>query len=357
MFLSILVPVYNVEPHIRQCLDSLLSQTFTDFELILVDDCSTDKSGDVCDEYAALDSRVIVIHKKKNEGIVRARKSALSIARGDYIGIVDSDDWVEKDMFARLCGKAEKYDADMVICGFFYRKGKTVKTVRGAVNHGFFDKERLQREIYPHMLSYGSFFHFGIKPVLWNKIYKRELIMEYMNVSDFVTVGEDASAVYPCLLRAERVFIFERGYRYHYRYLENSMTREYKQWYFNSNRSVFSCLAKVMVGPELRRQLDEYIIYMSYNAMINEVSDLNERKYVERLAGMVMYLADPMVRAAYENVDVKRLPIYMRIIVRLVKGKCYMSLLCLLYIYKFILKVKWSAKKLKKDEIIEFDKG
>ncbi len=350
MFLSILVPVYNVEPHIRQCLESLLSQTFTDFELILVDDCSTDKSGAVCDEYAALDSRVTVIHKEKNEGIVRARKSALNIARGDYVGIVDSDDWVESEMFAKLCSKARKYDADMVICGSFYRKGEAVKTVRGAVSSGFFDKERLCREIYPNMLSYGEFFHFGVRPVLWNKIYKRELIMEYMNVSDYVTIGEDASAVYPCLLRAERVYIFEKGYLYHYRHLENSMTREYNRWYFNSNRGVFSCLARVMDSPELRRQLDEYIIFMSYNAMINEVSSSNERVHMERLAGMVMYLMDSEVRAAYENVDIKRLPLFVQIIVRLVRGKCYMSLLWLMYTYKYILRVKWSIKKLKKTE-------
>ncbi len=345
MFLSILVPVYNVESHIRQCLDSLLSQTFTDFELILVDDGSTDKSGAVCDEYAALDSRVTVIHKEKNEGIVRARKSALNIARGDYVGIVDSDDWVESEMFAKLCSKAKQYDADMVICGSVHRKGKNAETVRGAVSHGFFDKERLRKEIYPRMLSYGEFFHFGVRPVLWNKIYKRGLIMEYMNVSDSVTIGEDASAVYPCLLRAERVYIFEKGYLYHYRYLENSMTREYKRWYFNSNRGVFSCLAKVMDSPELRRQLDEYIIFMSYNAMINEVSSLNERGHVERLAGVVMYLMDSVVRAAYENVDIKRLPLYMRFVVRLVKKKRYASLLVLMYMYKYILKVKWSIKK------------
>ncbi len=93
-YLSIIVPVYKVEPYIHQCVDSILAQTFADFELILVDDGSPDNCPRICDEYAELDPRVKVIHKA-NGGLVSARKAGLRAARGKYIGYVDSDDWVE----------------------------------------------------------------------------------------------------------------------------------------------------------------------------------------------------------------------------------------------------------------------
>ncbi|MGL5989242.1 glycosyltransferase family 2 protein [Cetobacterium sp.] len=99
--ISIIVPVYKVEPYLRKCIDSILAQTFKDFELILVDDGSPDSCGDICDEYAKKDKRIKVIHKK-NGGQSSARNAGLDIAEGEYIGFVDSDDWIETDMYEIL---------------------------------------------------------------------------------------------------------------------------------------------------------------------------------------------------------------------------------------------------------------
>lgn len=96
--LSIIVPVYKVEPYLHRCVDSILAQTFTDFELILVDDGSPDNCGAICDEYAAKDSRILVIHKE-NGGLSDARNAGLDIAKGEYIGFVDSDDYISPQMY------------------------------------------------------------------------------------------------------------------------------------------------------------------------------------------------------------------------------------------------------------------
>ncbi|MCB8516908.1 glycosyltransferase, partial [Enterococcus durans] len=96
--ISIIVPIYNVEQYLRKCVDSILAQTFTDFEVILVDDGSPDNSGAICDEYAKLDSRVRVIHKE-NGGLSDARNAGIEIAKGKYLGFVDSDDFIDKDMY------------------------------------------------------------------------------------------------------------------------------------------------------------------------------------------------------------------------------------------------------------------
>ena len=120
--ITIIVPVYNAERYLHDCIDSILVQTFKDFELILVDDGSNDKSGEICDEYAAKDDRVRVIHKK-NGGASTARKAGVEAAVGKYIGWVDADDRVAEDMFEVLYDLAKGYDADIAECQYFMIKG------------------------------------------------------------------------------------------------------------------------------------------------------------------------------------------------------------------------------------------
>ena len=115
--ISIIVPVYNVEKYLEKCIKSILNQTFTDFELILVNDGSTDKSGVICDNYKNIDDRIIVIHKK-NEGLSSARNSGLDIAKGRYIGFVDSDDYINNDMYHKLYEALIKNNSDISICKF-----------------------------------------------------------------------------------------------------------------------------------------------------------------------------------------------------------------------------------------------
>ncbi|EOH87788.1 glycosyltransferase family 2 protein [Enterococcus pallens] len=117
--ISIIVPVYNVEKYLHKCVDSILIQTFTDFEVILVDDGSLDNSGQICDEYAKKDDRVKVIHKK-NGGLSDARNAGIDVAKGKYLGFVDSDDYIERDMYELLYENIVKEKADLSICGIYH---------------------------------------------------------------------------------------------------------------------------------------------------------------------------------------------------------------------------------------------
>lgn len=119
MTVSIIIPVFNAEKYIYKCLDSVLAQTYADFEVILVNDCSPDNSGVICDEYAAKDKRIKVIHHKTNSGVSVARQTGTDAAQGDYTIHVDPDDWVESDMLEKLVIHAQKTDADMVICDYW----------------------------------------------------------------------------------------------------------------------------------------------------------------------------------------------------------------------------------------------
>lgn len=116
--ISIIVPVYNAEKFLFQCLESIINQTFTDFELILIDDGSTDNSGKICDEYAEKDSRIKVVHQQ-NQGQAAARNKGLDIACGEWIAMIDSDDFVELNMLEKLITAAQKENADMCSCNFF----------------------------------------------------------------------------------------------------------------------------------------------------------------------------------------------------------------------------------------------
>ncbi len=114
--ISIIIPIYKVENYIHRCIESILSQSYTDFELILVDDGSPDNCGEICEEYAKLDYRIKVIHKQ-NGGLSDARNAGLDIAKGDYIGFVDSDDYIEKDMYEKLLNACVNYQAEISMCG------------------------------------------------------------------------------------------------------------------------------------------------------------------------------------------------------------------------------------------------
>ena len=113
---SIIIPIFNTGTLLNRCVKSVLEQTLTDIEVILVDDGSSDDSGKICDEFAQKDSRVKVIHKS-NEGVSVARNTGISVAQGEYIGFVDSDDWIEKDMYQNLYSKAKETNAEIVMCG------------------------------------------------------------------------------------------------------------------------------------------------------------------------------------------------------------------------------------------------
>ena len=114
--ISVIVPIYNVEAYLDKCISSIMTQTYTNLEILLVDDGSTDRSSEMCDAYACIDSRIKVIHKV-NGGQSSARNVALEVCCGKYISFVDGDDWIEADMYSVLVEQLEKLDADLAICG------------------------------------------------------------------------------------------------------------------------------------------------------------------------------------------------------------------------------------------------
>lgn len=169
MKISVIVPIYNVETYLGKCLNSILEQTFTDYELILVDDGSTDSSGDIADEYALKDDRISVIHKK-NGGLSDARNHGIEKANGEYICFIDSDDWIEKTYLEELHELAVKNEADITICDYQKNTGDSVitqpKEFAVVIETGIDAIDNLYSDKY------------GIYVVAWNKLYNRDLFTD-----------------------------------------------------------------------------------------------------------------------------------------------------------------------------------
>lgn len=168
--ISIIVPVYNVEAYLDRCMESILKQTYKRLEIILVDDGSTDSSGEKCDAYAKQDSRIKVMHKK-NGGLSDARNAGLALATGDYIGYVDSDDWIEPDMYQSLYDACAEHDAELAVCRYFREYQDRTET------GGTGKIVPLSRDELLKIYISGND-EYVIYNSVWSKLFKRELVAD-----------------------------------------------------------------------------------------------------------------------------------------------------------------------------------
>ena len=166
--ISVIIPVYKVEKYVEKCIQSVINQTYENLQIILVDDGSPDNCGKICDEYAKKDHRIEVIHKS-NGGLSDARNKGLEIAKGEYIGFVDSDDYIEADMYEVLYNLLKQYNADVSICNFYtVSQGKiSIKNADNGINE--YNRIEILKEI---LLDK------NIQSYAWNKLYKKELFDE-----------------------------------------------------------------------------------------------------------------------------------------------------------------------------------
>lgn len=217
--ISIIVPIYGVEEYLPQCINSILAQTYKNLQIILVDDGSKDNSGKICDEYAATDSRIEVIHQA-NGGLVSARKSGLCVADGDYVGFVDGDDYIETVMYAKMLEGAVSSEADVYHAGYRKNEEEEVRGTGDAEEIILDDSNRseiIRRLIFD--LDKGQI----MSPCLCFKLFKRDIIRKaYSYVPDNQSYGEDLLALTKCIYLSDKIVVSREGY-YHYRVRSDSI--------------------------------------------------------------------------------------------------------------------------------------
>ena len=226
MLFSVIVPIYNIEKYIRRCIDSVIGQTFTDFELILVDDGSPDRCPEICDEYAKADSRIKVIHKP-NGGLVSARQAGIKIATGAYIFNLDGDDAVTPDALEQAAQIISATHPDMVSFSYMpCTNGVTGDIIHDLAAEGLYGKKELEAHIFPRLLSDRTMQH--VFYFLWGKAIRRELVTKHqLNVNPAISLGEDLSCVVPCYLECETVYMSKKAV-YLYTIRNDSISTDFK---------------------------------------------------------------------------------------------------------------------------------
>lgn len=219
--LSIIVPVYNAEKYLDICIKSILEQKYKEFEVICVNDGSTDRSIDILYKYQKIDHRIKVI-EKENGGHTSARIAGMELAQGKYVAFVDSDDWIEDDMYEYLMKQIIQAGADIVTSGVYleYESGRVEE--RENINQGVY-RENLGTLFYPNMIDLNNFFGQNISMHIYNKIFKKDLIEKNLKrIPKEIIVGEDAAIIYPCFLEAKAIYVTDKIF-YHYRMREDSV--------------------------------------------------------------------------------------------------------------------------------------
>lgn len=240
MLFSIIVPVYKVEKYIKKCIESVQAQSFSDYELILVDDGSPDGSPQICDEYAAIDERIIVIHKE-NGGVVSARNAGIAKAAGQYILFVDADDWIAEDALQELADIVSEHNAPDTILFDSYRVYTDRKEVMPQfLEPGYYDKERLNKEIVPSMLydRRQPFLTAMIIGQLWNKAIKSHILREHHCKDESLYKWEDYACVYECIYFSESFYYTNKPLYYYNKMNEGSVMTRYDATFFRNHSRV-----------------------------------------------------------------------------------------------------------------------
>lgn len=313
MLFSVIVPIYNIEKYIRRCIDSVLLQSFTDFELILVDDGSPDRCGAICDEYAKKDERIKVIHKE-NGGLVSARQAGIKLASGDYIFHLDGDDAVLPDALESAYKIICDTDADIV--SFSYKcsiNGKIGDSVEDLVDEGLYHKKEIEQHISPKLLSDKNMNH--IFYFLWGKAIKRELATKHqLVVNPAISLGEDLSCIVPCFLEAETVYMSKKAI-YLYTIRNDSISTDFKTHQILQIADVITGLRGLNIDKpkDFDEQISRYSCFMCF-AILAAAAEGNHFNAIKKLKELILgsLHREEIKKAHFEKITTKsRIAIYL----------------------------------------------
>jgi len=264
MFFSVIVPVYKVEKYLEACIESVLNQTFSDFELILVDDGSPDRCPEICDSYKEQDSRIKVVHKP-NGGLASARRAGIKVAEGEYVFNLDSDDLIENDTLE--CAHKIITETDCEIVSFSYRwvkGGNTVNITNDGLDEGFYTETDIEKYIFPRLLMDKNMNH--ISYYLSGKAIKRDFLTPLqLDVSEKISLGEDLCCTVSCYLHAKSVYISKKD-AYLYTVREDSISKEFNTKQIHLIEDVINEISKNNTEkvPDFAEQVCRYSCFMCF---------------------------------------------------------------------------------------------
>jgi glycosyltransferase involved in cell wall biosynthesis len=257
---SIVIPVYNVEPYIERCLKSVISQSYKNIEIILIDDGSTDNSATICDQYSKIDTRIKVIHKK-NGGLSSARNVGINISSGTYICFIDSDDYISEDYVDYLYSLINKYDSDISVCDceMFFDKLKNIKQKEEIQ---IFDKIEMLKNVLYGKHSYIS---------AWGKLYKKDLF-EDINYPEG-QIYEDVNTTYLLYEKANNVVVSNQKKYYYYIHNNSITTKSFSEKNFDILKSNDIMVNDLKKYDCLKNGINRRTVYSRISLLCKMITD------------------------------------------------------------------------------------
>lgn len=324
---SIIVPVYKTKETLEKCVNSLLEQTLQEIEIILVDDGSPDESGEMCDSFSK-DPRVHVVHKE-NGGLSSARNAGLKIASGDYIGFVDSDDYVHPEMFYKLYDRIEKDKSEICICTHF-----TVDAVGNIEEHHFQNipkvlnrSEILKMLILPMIGIVPRTNEKAIEGFVWRNLYRKEIISDYEFKSEREYFAEDVISALELYKECKQISVLDECL-YYYKYNGESLSNTFRPQVYKLLNNLFEWeeeyLKKERLFDQEKQRLFstgvKFLIFSIHNIKKGRLGNQQEREEIKKA------LKQNMIKKSVKNIDITRYGWKMKFLILLCRKSCVLLL-------------------------------
>lgn len=322
--ISVIIPVYKVEKYIHRCVESVRNQEYKNLEILLIDDGSPDNCPQICDDYVENDKRIKVIHQH-NQGVSVARNTGLKVATGDYITFIDSDDYIDSNMYQKMMEIIEKYDSEVVMCDCIKEFPDHQEVYTHDIRGGFYDLEQLREEYYPHLLMMENVEY---PPTISNwlllfKNKKKENTQLYYEKG--IRYSEDLLFGAKLMRETESFYYMKEQCFYHYCMNENSATHTYVPDKWDDYVKLHSKIKEYFEDDSLydfEKQIDLSLLFFVYNAIgdILGIHSLNEKVKIERILNI---LSDTQVKMMFKRNEIRnlRIPVKQKLMTYLLKHK------------------------------------
>ncbi|MEL1240115.1 glycosyltransferase family 2 protein [Flavobacterium flavipallidum] len=338
--ISVIIPVYNVSKYLRQCLDSIINQTYKDLEIILINDGSTDDSLKICQEYELLDSRILLV-SQENRGLAASRNKGIQLATAEYLLFVDSDDWLELNTIESVLPFIENSD---LVCFSFIKQYEGNKVVRSFEYNGKYDAAFLQRRITgPIKDELHDPSHLETMVTAWGKIYKTSIIKDNnifaKNINE-IGAWEDGLFSWEYLNNAKSVYILDKAFYNYRKFNPISMTSNYKKDFLNKTNFLFDL---ILTNLKSNNKSEEY--YEAFNNRIclsviglGLIETYNTTSFFSKIKFIKTVLDSKYHKPAFTKLKLKYFPFHWRVFFFFAKYKMPLPLFLMILMMKKIIK-------------------
>lgn len=335
---TVVVPIYNVEKYLNECIESIVGQTYKNLEILLIDDGSTDSCPRICDEWAEKDARIRVIHKQ-NQGLGMARNTGIDNASGRYICFYDSDDYVDRRVIEKAYEKAEEYSAEIVLYGLkdFTDDGSIIDPPLPKSPKSFYKGYEVQKIVLPDLID-SSFAESSIKGLpfsAWSCLFSMELIRrsDWKFVSERQIISEDSYSLIELYKQVKSIFILHEALYYH-RWNFHSLSRTYRQdrfertkhFYLKAVRLAKDCMYDVVVENRLSGLFFNFIIDIMKQTVAARIT------FIEKIQKVRQIVCDDETQKCARRIEYGQHNTAKKILQKLIKHKMFLTVYLLVRI-------------------------